>query len=624
MTHAARLMAAAVAITLCGLLALGVTGVGRVDAAGVPPKPTDTPAATATPYPTQTPAATYTPYPSPTVTRHPTLTLSSSEGMPGTRIIADAADFPANGTVTLYWDGHYLARDTADESGEVSFATAIPMDGAMGPHQLRAVGPSHTAAAALFTVAQTYHPTLTLDVTRGPSGTQVSLDAAGFVPYQQVHFYWDRVGGPDLGGGADESGNVGINATIGQGFAARVGAHRIYAVGTDPTLAVSTFFTVDPTPAACGGWDVPIPFTGKDFCIDPLGGFTSWLKGKARASADRMGAQFSDGLIQQIDYSTVPELSAAFSTTQDLARDLFGVLFLAGVLTWYVARLGLGGGAEAVLQVVVGGVGLALTESIPWLLGKYIAAVNGSADMILPDAAHAAAEAVAMLIARLADGELIKDVIGDPFFIGGAVGLFVFGFFIVLFLIKIVRIIGTVYGAVLYLASPLGVVCAASPLTFGVALTWARLWFSLTLWGVAYALAIVADTAMFAVFTRLRLYSGGIDALGEAFAGLLVIYGAPRLVDALLGGGATRALGIGHVPGLSTAIGVGIGAATGGAGSAVVNALRGAGATAGQGAVGGGEGATPAAPTVTEVGPSAPALPAPIEGEWGVLEEAGV
>jgi len=35
-------------------------------------------------------------------------------------------------------------------------------------------------------------------------------------------------------------------------------------------------------------------------------------------------------------------------------------------------------------------------------------------------------------------------------------------------------------------------VCMATPLTRGVAKAWARLWFSLTLWGVAYAFALEA------------------------------------------------------------------------------------------------------------------------------------
>jgi len=193
-------------------------------------------------------------------------------------------------------------------------------------------------------------------------------------------------------------------------------------------------------------------------------------------------------------------------------------------------------------------------------------------------------------------------------------------FLVLLLLIIITRDIGITYGAAVFVAAPLCIVCGVTPLTRGVAFAWARLWFSLTLWGVWYALALVVVRAELATFA----VHHGLPSLAGALAGILVVYGAPKLGDALIGGGATRALGIGHVPLLSTAIGAATGMAVGGGVRAGAEALR--GAMAG----GGGEAAAPAAPampTVTELGgPAGPALPGgdALEGAWGLLESAGV
>jgi len=153
-------------------------------------------------------------------------------------------------------------------------------------------------------------------------------------------------------------------------------------------------------------------------------------------------------------------------------------------------------------------------------------------------------------------------------------------------------------------------ICMVTPLTRSVAAAWARLWFSLTLWGVSYAVALVSVRAMVAAFG-----SDGLQSLALALAGALVLYGAPRLGDALLGGGASRALGIGNVPLLGTAARVGLAAATGGAGGAAVAAGD---------AVKTGGGAMPSTPSVTEM-PTAnvseiASIAPPINAEWGVIE----
>ncbi len=590
------------------LLALGTMGGGSARAASAP-TPTQTPVATPTPYPT------YTPAPAPTATHHPTLALSASQGMPDTPLVVVGADFP-DGTITLYWDGAYLARGTSADS-YVHIDTRVPATGAaaLGPHEVRAVGPNRTSASVFFTIAQTYHPKVTLTPTHAVAapGTVVRVDVSGFAPNQTVNFSWDRAGGAHIfahGGVADDNGDTSADLILGTDPTPGVGTHRLYAAGTGPTLSASASFTVDPPPPACGGiLNFTVPWINWTVCYDPFAQLGSWLGHGATAGADAIGALVAKDLTTQQDYTRIDKLQPAFHTMQDLARDLFGVLFLAGALTWYARRLGLGPGGEAATQMVEGGLGLAVTTALPWLMHLYIVAVNAASTMILADPNNQGGAAIGALAGHLVNAALLSALTGDPIFLVVVVGFIVL-FFVLLVLIAITRTIGTLYGAAVYLAAPVASICMVTPLTRSVAAAWARLWFSLTLWGVSYAVALVAVRAMVAAFG-----SDGLQSLALALAGALVLYGAPRLGDALLGGGASRALGIGNVPFLGTAARAGLAAATGGAAGGAVAA--GGEATAAGGGL-------PSMPTVTEM-PNASvseiaSIAPPITAEWGLIE----
>jgi hypothetical protein len=594
-----------VALAALVLLALGM-GMGIARAAS-PPTPTDTPPATQTPYPT------YTAVPAPTATHHPTLALSASQGMPDTPLVVVGSDFP-DGTVTLSWDGAYLARGTSTD-GYVHIDTRVPVTGggaALGPHELRAVGPERTLASAFFTIAQTYHPTLKLTPTHAVAvtSTVVTVDASGFAPNQTVNFSWDRVGGTRVfanGSVADDNGDTSADLILGTDPTPGVGTHRLYASGTNPTLSASASFTVDPPPPPCGGLGFTVPFINWNVCIDPIGALTTWITNGATAGANAVGALVAKDLTTQQDYTQISQLQLAFTTMQQLARDLFGVLFLAGALTWYARRLGLGPGGEAATQMVEGGLGLALTTALPWLMHLYIVAVNAASTMILADPNNQGGAAIGALAGHLVTAALLSALTGDPVFLVVVVGFIVL-FFVLLVLIAITRTIGTLYGAAVYLAAPVATICMVTPLTRAVAASWARLWFSLTLWGVSYAVALVAVRAMVAAFG-----GDGLQSLALALAGALVLYGAPRLGDALLGGGASRALGIGNVPLLGPAARAGLAAATAGTGGVAV-------AAGGEGTTGG----VPAMPTVTEM-PTASvseiaSIAPPINAEWGLIE----
>jgi len=615
-----------VALTALVLLALGMHA-GATHAASAPTS-TETPPATQTPYPTQTPAATYTPYPSPTVTHHPILALSASQGMPDTSLVVVGSDFP-DGTVTLSWDGAYLARGTSD-GGYVHIDTKAPATTALGPHEVRAVGPNRTSASAFFTVAQTLHPKVTPTLTHAlaEKGTVVTVNVSGFAPNQTLTLSWDHVGGTALGThAADDNGDTSFDLVLGVDPTPGVGTHRLYVAGAHPTLSASASFTVDPPPPPCGGWSFTLPTgltTSKTFCLDPKAWIGDWLKTTATAGAAKVGQQVTMGLTAQQDYTQIPALMAVFGTVQDLARDLFVVLFLAGASTWYVRSLGLGSPGDAAGQMIEGGLGLAFVVELPRLMGLYITAVNGASNMILANAGKQGADIIGTMAGGLINGDLLKNFLDAPTILG-AIVLFVVGFFVLLILVAITRTIGTIFGAAIFLAAPVAVVCMVTPLTRSVASAWARLWFSITLWGVSYAIALVADAAMLDYFAHKGMLNGGIQSLTVSIAAALVLYGAPKLGDALLGGGASRARGIGHVPLLSTALGVAAGAATGNAIGAAAALMKGASTETGAGSAAAGGGALPSAPTVTEY-PNVPALSAGnvIEGEWGLLESAGV
>jgi len=484
---------------------------------------------------------------------------------------------------------------------------------------VRAVGPSHTTAGAAFTVATppapVYHPHVALSLThaRAAMGTVLTADVSGFAPNQDVTLAWDHVGGTAPGAhAADANGDTSFDIVLGVDPTPGVGTHRLYAAGTRPTLSTSASFTVDPPPPpppACGGLGFTVPVINWAVCLDPFGALGSWLAHGATAGADAIGAQVATDLTTQQDYTQISELQPVFTTMQQLARDLFAVLFLAGALTWYARRLGLGPGGEAATQMVEGGLGLAVTSALPWMLHLYIGAVNAASGQILADPHHTqGAATIGLLVTRLISGDLVSVITVNPVFLGVIAG-FVVAFFVLLVLIAITRTIGTMYGAAVYLAAPVCAICMVTPLTRSVAVAWARLWFSLTLWGVSYAVALVAVRAMLAVFA----HTGGLQSLAAALAGALVLYGAPRLGDAVLGGGASRALGIGNVPMLGTAARMGLAAATGGAVGA---------ATAGS--VGAQTAAAPAMPTVTEM-PNASvteiaSIAPPINAEWGLIE----
>jgi len=490
------------------------------------------------------------------------------------------------------------------------------------------------------TATPAYHPTLLLSQTHGMTGSTILLDATGYKTGQTIVFYWDRIDpAQEFGRGiADLTGAARLDLVLGQ-FAATVGDHRIFAAANTPINRASAFFHVDPyvaPQAACGGFSGGGVLGIPSFCLDPLGDLSRALRQGMSASARAIGGQVASSLTRQPDYGQgangqPSRLSAPFAVAQGLARDLFGLLFLAGILATFARRLGVMQPGEAGGLLVQGALGSAATAALPTLLHLWIGGVNEAASALLADPTTQGDAIVSDLVGMLLGHGGLAGIVALPLVLT-IMTVLLFAFLIVLVLTIISRVLLVMIGGVLYVLSALAIVCSATPLTHGVAKAWCRLWFSVTLSGVAYAAALVAVRALIATFTDEGLFQGGLQPACEAFAGMLVIYQAPRIADALIGGGAMRVLGVGGVPGLRTAFTMG--AAT--LGGATVMAASGAGSASAAGA-----GAIPSDPSVSGGGrdgwwsmteEGAPALGAGqgqinrgvLDAEWGLLESAGV
>jgi len=555
-----------------------------VRAAGAP-HPTDTaqPAPTASPYPT------YTPAPSATAVHRPTLTLSSSNGRASAALLAAAADFPANGTVTLSWDGQYLARATADDTGYVTIRTAVPATAPSGPHEVRAIGPGYTAAAALFTVT-TYNPALTLNPTQGITGTQVEARASGFAPARSVAFYWDR---------RDPSGLLGIlvtgadgtvqhtfavgepRATLTTPLRATPGAHTVYAVEATPDLLAHAPFDVPVLATGAGGpknpgnpcgegefaLPVPLPVIGGTVCVPTtsfIGDVLSALANLLVGAVSTVMSPFTNALTiePRIDTSLVG--ADLFHYAYGLGIGIAGSFYVLAGLHYLRNATRKDFEPFFTLQdAVLGGLymgGMPLWTPILFNTGQWLT------DRIKN---HVGALAMASL------GRVFSDLVKA---IGGNAGLaivdlftgvlmFVFGL-----LVGLIRLIG-VYGlGWLYIVGVMAMATWIYPVTRGIATRWFAAFCAILLWPVGWAVALqIIAVVWLWLPTSDPAWDNPLMQALSAVSALVLLFVTPRLVDMLIG---TGIAGVSGAYALTEGI---IGGLVGGATAALSRGRKGAG-----------------------------------------------
>lgn len=518
--------------------------------------PVPTAVDTQTPYPTGTPYPTNTAQPTPLPVHRPALVLSSATGKVDAPLLVAASDFPAGGSLLLLWDNTPLARLSADAGGYVLFTVHVPRDATLGPHEVRAIGPDHTSAGALFTV-QTYSPALTLSPTQGITGTQVVVQASGYVPGASVALYWDK---------RDPTGLLGILVADGQGtvrhaFAvgepratlttplrATPGAHTVYAIEARP-IALESYapFVVPALVLGPGGpkapdnpcnegefaLPIPLPVVGGTVCVpttsfigDILSSLASLLVGavgtvmspfvNSLTVEPRIDRSVGGSDLWRYAYGLGLGIAASFYTLAGLhylrnatRRDfepfftlqdaVIGGLFVAGQPLW---------------MSVVFGTGQWLTDRIKGHVGQVAMSALGK---VFSDLVLALTGNPAMAIVDVLTGVL----------------MFIFGF-----LVGLIRLVG-VYGlGWLYIVSAMAMATWIYPPTRGIAVRWFQAFCAVLLWpaGWAVSLQVIAVVWLWLPTSDAAWNNPLLEALSSVGA-LVLLFVTPRLVDMLIGTG---------------------------------------------------------------------------------------
>jgi hypothetical protein len=116
------------------------------------------------------------------LTTYITISLNPSAGSPGTKVTVTGTRASANGNVSIYWDGTFMANTTANDVGDFSYVLTVPEDATIGVHEIMAVDTATgRTASALFRVI-----IITLNPSEGPVGTKVTVNGEGFTPETQA------------------------------------------------------------------------------------------------------------------------------------------------------------------------------------------------------------------------------------------------------------------------------------------------------------------------------------------------------------------------------------------------------------------------------------------------------
>ena len=109
----------------------------------------------------------------------PSIELSPSSGVPGTKVAVNGQRFDENAYVDIYYDGTRVATGRTDIRGDFTIPFTVP-EGYKGAYEVRAEVLDDTADAH-FTVK----PGLTVSPEKGPVGTNVTVKGQGFAKNEQ-------------------------------------------------------------------------------------------------------------------------------------------------------------------------------------------------------------------------------------------------------------------------------------------------------------------------------------------------------------------------------------------------------------------------------------------------------
>jgi len=410
--------------------------------------------------------------------------------------------------------------------------------------------PTNTPAATYTpypSPTATHKPALTLSATSGITGTTIRAATSDFPPNTAVTLYWDKdthALGTDA---TDEGGAASLDVTIPAD--ATPGGHTIRAVGADRTSAVALFTVqMQGTPP---GNDTHYCTGLLGWCPD-LGGFVGTIFGTIGGAINGLVV----GLFSPIEHNVSDEWTAMVapfahdltyhpniadphvlqwdglrrfqSSLQQLAGVLFFGFLIVGVFARYLEQLGVGDFTQLTSPLRRAVVVTGLILGYPQLMSFGFVALNAATDTInnFP-LAHGESAWTAIRGAILAvDNALsftgILDVI-----------VMIVGWIIVA-LSVVVRMFGEGILGGLYIVGPLCLALFVSPYFDTIAKSWARIFISIALWPVGYAVALKLIALMFAAGGPMSEFGGFSAALG-ALGLTFMLYKMPAIVGGFVG-----------------------------------------------------------------------------------------
>jgi len=410
--------------------------------------------------------------------------------------------------------------------------------------------PTNTPAATYTpypSPTATHKPALTLSATSGITGTTIKVDTSDFPPHTAVTLYWDTDTHALATDATDEGGAASLDVTIPAD--ATPGGHNIRAVGADRTSAVA-LFTVQQQGAP--------PGNATHYCTGLLG-WCPDLGGFLGAVVGTIGTWLNDlvaGLFSPIEHNVSDEWTAMVApfahdltyhpniadphvlqwdglrrfqiALQQLAGVLFFGFIIVGVFARYLEQLGVGDFTQLTSPVRRAVVVTGLILGYPQLMSFGFVALNAATDTINTfPLAHGESAWTAIRGAILAvDNALsftgILDVI-----------VMVVGWIIVV-LAVVVRMFGEGILGGLYIVGPLCLALFVSPYFDTIAKSWAKIFISIALWPVGYAVALKLIALMFAAGGPMSEFGGFSAALG-ALGLTFMLYKMPAIVGGFVG-----------------------------------------------------------------------------------------
>jgi len=447
--------------------------------------------------------------------------------------------------------GVLLALTTRGPALPVAAASPTPTD---TPIATATPYPTNTPAATYTpypSPTATHRPALALSATSGTTTTAIVAAGSDFPPHTAVTLYWDNDAHALATREADDNGTVRLDVTIPTD--ATTGGHEIRAVGANHTSAVALFTVVVGQGYQDAGGSAP------HYC---LGGLIQWcpdLGGLAGAIFGAIGGALNGlvvGLFSPIEHNVSDEWTAMvapfahdltyhpniadptvlqwdglrrFQTAlQELAGVLFFGFIIVGVFARYLEQLGVGDFTQLTSPVRRAVVVTGLILGYPKLMSFGFVALNTATDTInnFPlakgESAWTAIRGAILAVHTALSFTGILDVI-----------VLIVGWIIVV-LAVVVRMFGEGILGGLYIVGPLCLALFVSPYFDTIAKSWAKIFISIALWPVGYAVALKLIALMFAASGPMSEFGGFSAALG-ALGLTFMLYKMPAIVGGFVG-----------------------------------------------------------------------------------------